>query len=84
MASSKLLSRALYVLVPLAFLNLGLTRPASSYDKTGPVGVPVLGAVLMLAVFILCAANWRNHRLVAALGFFACFLWLAITLLPVL
>ena len=82
--SPERLSWVKYVLVALAYVNLGLTRPASAYTKTGPVGVSVVGVILTLVVLDVCASNWENHRLLAILGFIASFLWMVMTFLPVL
>jgi hypothetical protein len=82
--SSRILRVALFILVPAAYLSMVMWRPASEYTKHGRVGVSPFCAVLMLSVFLVCSLSWSQHRVVAALGFIACFLWLAITLLPVL
>jgi len=83
-ASSKVLRAVLFILVPAAYLSIGLWRPASSYGPTGRVEVSPLCAVLMSAVFIVCLCSWSRYRIVASLGFIACLLWLAAVLLPVL
>jgi hypothetical protein len=82
--SSRILRVALFILVPVAYLSMVLWQPASAYTKHGRAGVNPFCAVLMLLVFLVCSLSWSQHRVVAAFGFIACFLWLVITLLPVL
>jgi hypothetical protein len=82
-ASSKLLSAALFVLVPAGYLSMILWRPARSYGPTGREGVSPFCGVLMAAVFLVSLLSWNRHRVVASLGLVACILWLAIVLLPV-
>lgn len=83
--SSKILRVALFVLVPVAYLSMGWWQPAGHYMKNGiRVGISPFIAVLMLAVFWVCALYWNQYRLLAIFGFIACFLWLLITFLPVL
>jgi hypothetical protein len=82
--SSRLLSVALFVLVPAAYLSMVFWRPALSYGPTGPEGVSPSCALLMAAVFLVSLLSWSQHRLIAVLGFIACFLWLGVTMLPVL
>ena len=81
---SRILRATLFTLVPLAYLSMGLWRPASSYDKSGPVGFPAYAVVLMAAVFLTSLLAWHTHRFVAGLGLLVCFLWLLVGLLPVL
>lgn len=82
--TSRILRAALFTLVPLAYLSMGLWRPADAYEKYGRVGFPVYAVVLMTSVFIVSVLSWRAHRLVAGLGLLACWLWLMVVLLPVL
>jgi hypothetical protein len=72
---------ALFALVPAAFLSMRLWQP---YSAVGGPEAFLATAAFMSVVFIASALGWRRHPLVAALGFIACFLWLACTLLPVL
>lgn len=82
--ANRVLRTALFTLVPLAYLSIGLWSPANAYTKSGRAGVSPGLAVLMTAVLIASLLSWNRHRLVAALGLLGCFLWLATTLLPVL
>jgi len=82
--STRKFSVALFVLVPLAYLSMALWRPADSFGAFGRTGISPFGASLMAAVFLVSLLSWTRHRVVAALGFIACVLWLAVTLLPVL
>ena len=79
--SSRILTVALFALVPAAFLSMRFWRP---YSAVGGPDTFLATAAFMLVVFIASMLGWRKHPLIAALGFIACFLWLACTLLPVL
>jgi hypothetical protein len=81
---SPILRGALFTLVPVAYLSLAFWRPANGYGPAGREGLSAVGVCLMLAVFLVSMLSWDTHRWVAALGLLACFLWLAILLLPVL
>src|SRR6266478_2786846 len=63
-----------YIEVPLLSLgrspNAGFLQPFFSWP--------------MLAVFVLSLGLWSSRRWMAVIGLFACFLWLALALLPVI
>ncbi len=82
--ANRVLRTALFMLVPLAYLSMGLWSPANAYTKYGRGGVSPAIAILMAAVLIVSLLSWNRYRLVSVLGLLACFLWLATTLLPVL
>lgn len=82
--SSRILRAARFTLVPLAWLSMGLWRPADAYEKYGRVGFPAYQVALMAAVFLVSLLSWRTHRWLAGLGLLAGFLWLVVVLLPVL
>ena len=82
--SSKILRAALFTLVPLAYLSMRFWRPAASYGPSGREGISPALIVLMSAVVLVSFLSWNRHRLVAAFGLLACFLWIAVVLLPVL
>jgi hypothetical protein len=84
LASSRFLKVALFILVPAAYLSVFFWRPADSYGPTGREGVSPFCLVLMAAVFLTSLLSWSQHRVIATLGFIACILWLAVTMLPVL
>jgi hypothetical protein len=81
---SKVIRAALFTLVPAAYLSMGLWRPFNSYGRFGREGVSPAFLVLMTAVFLVSVLSWKTHRLLAVFGLLACFLWLAVGLLPVL
>ena len=81
---SRVLRAALFTLVPAAYLSMGFWRPYESYGPSGREGVFPICVVLMTAVFSVSILCWNTHRLVAVFGLLACFLWLAVVLLPVL
>lgn len=90
--SAKVLRAALFTLVPAAYLSMGMGsfwRPASAYirlgpGRFGPAGVSPYGLVFMAAVCVVSLLSLSTHRVIAALGLLACFLWVAATLMPVL
>jgi hypothetical protein len=83
--SSRVLRAALFTLVPAAYLSMGFWRPYNSYEKafSGRDSFPICG-VLMAAVLLVSLLSWSRYRVVAILGLLACFLWIAVVLLPVL
>jgi hypothetical protein len=81
---SKVLRVALFTLVPLAYLSIRFWHPANSYGPSGREGVSPVLVVLMSAVVLVSLLSWNRHRLVAVFGLLACFLWIAVVLLPVL
>ena len=82
--NSRVLRAALFTLVPLAYLSMWFWRPADSFGPSGREGVAPGLVILMSAVALVSVLSWNSHRLVAALGLLACFLWIAVWLLPVL
>lgn len=81
---SLILKIALYVLVPAAWLSLPFWQPDSAYGRNGHEGMPGLCTILMAAVLLVSLLSLGTRRLLAVLGLIACFLWLAVWLLPVL
>src|ERR1019366_7919963 len=83
--SSRGLRAALFTLVPAAYLSMRFWRPYNSFG-TGFSGTDsfLICGVLMAAVFLVSLLSWSTYRLVAVFGLLACFLWLAVVLLPVL
>jgi hypothetical protein len=85
--SSRILRAALFTLVPavyLSMMSMKFWRPCNSYGPFGSEGVSPICVGLITAVFLVSVLSWNTHRLVAVLGLLACFLWLAVVLLPVL
>ena len=81
--SSKVLRAALFTLVPAAYLSMGLWRPGYYYSHFGREDISYFCDVLMASVFLVSLLSWRTYRVVAVFGLLACFLWLAVVLLPV-
>ena len=75
---------SLYTGVPLAYVSMILWRPAEAYTKYGRAGVDPIVLVLMILVFVVCLRCWVWFRALSLLGLAAFFLWLCITLAPVL
>jgi hypothetical protein len=82
--SSRILRAALFTLVPVAYLGVGLQRPLDSYGPTGRVGLSAFCTVFNLVLLLICLLSWNTHRVIAVLGLLACLIWLATLLLPVL
>jgi len=82
--SSRVLTAALFTLVPIAYLSVCFWRPLVTYyygkDETGLYILPTL----MLAVLVVSLLSRHKHRLVAMLGLIACFLWFAVWIMPVI
>jgi hypothetical protein len=83
-ASAKLLTVAVFTLVPAAYLSMPFWRPAAVYGSAGREIAAPMVMLLMLAVLVVSLLSWGTYRLLAALGLLACLLWLCVTLLPVL
>ena len=79
--ATRILRTALFVLVPAAYLSMKFWRP---YVAVGGRDLFPVMAVFMALVFLVSAGSWNRHRTVALLGLVACFLWVAVVLLPVL
>jgi hypothetical protein len=82
--SSRVLRAARSTLIPAAYLSIAFWRPYDSYGGSGRECVFPICGVLMTAVLLVSLLSWRTHRVAAVLGLSVCFLWLAVTLLPVL